>query len=348
MVNVKKVCYTYSAAEVIVFGAGVQTRRIRMIFLEIVGAYYGSIVIWSLVTGFMNLLAVKILKSGDFASLRYLNIKILKRQGKLMIRKDKFCFIPQVNVIAIPDFFMDKRIRLMSLGVGNMSGLICYGMLCMLVYYVAAGTEFFRMYMLGSIIFVCFGIFQLISLFCLDVGNSPQALLQRKNGQILALIMEGTHPAQLEEWLLEEVELSGVALWEKYRYVQLQYFCALEKGDEERVAQLIDKMEKALPKNVPSFLGGVCNELIFYYSYLEKNQKKAEKYKDLAPAMIENDMDLNGRRVYAYYLYGKEADDDKILEVIEEGLAVANEFSMPGNIPMETKLLQYLRDLIQE
>ena len=50
--------------------------------------------------------------------------------------------------------------------------------------------------------------------------------------------------------------------------------------------------------------------------------------------------------MYAYYLYGKEADTDKILEVIAEGLAVAQEYPMPGNIPMETKLLQYLRDLL--
>lgn len=319
-----------------------------MLFLEIIGAYYGSIIIWSLVTGFMNLLAAKILQSGKFASFRYLNIKILKRQGNLTIKKDKFCFIPQVNVIAAPDFFMDNRIRIMTLGVGNMSGFICYGMLCMLVYHVAAGTEFFRMYMLGAIIVFSFGILQLISVACSGRGNSPQAALQRKSQQILALIMEGTHPAQLEDWLSEEVELSGTALAEKYRYVQFQYFCALEKGDEERVSQLIHKMEKALPQNVPTFLGGVCGELIFYYSYLEKDRKKVERYKNQAPAMIENDMDVNGRRVYAYYLYGKEADTDKILEVIEEGLAVAQEFSMPGNIPMETKLLQHLRDLIQE
>lgn len=88
------------------------------------------------------------------------------------------------------------------------------------------------------------------------------------------------------------------------------------------------------------------NELIFYYSYLEKDLNKAERYKNQAPSMIENDMDLNGRRVYAYYLYGKEADTDKILEVIAEGLAVAQEYPMPGNIPMETKLQQYLRDLL--
>ena len=158
--------------------------------------------------------------------------------------------------------------------------------------------------------------------------------------------MEGTHPAQLGDWLAEEVELSGAGLAEKNRYIQFQYFSALEKGDEERVSQLIHKMEEALPQNVPAFLGGICGELIFYYSYLEKDLSKAERYKNQAPSMIENDMDLNGRRVYAYYLYGKEADTDKILEVIAEGLAVAQEYPMPGNIPMETKLLQYLRDLL--
>ena len=96
-------------------------------------------------------------------------------------------------------------------------------------------------------------------------------------------------------------------------------------GDEERVSQLIHKMEEALPQNVPDFLGGIYGELIFYYSYLEKDLSKVERYKNQAPSMIENNMDLNGRRVYAYYLYGKEAVTDKILEVIVEGLAVAQE-----------------------
>lgn len=66
-----------------------------------------------------------------------------------------------------------------------------------------------------------------------------------------------------------------------------------------------------------------------YNSYLEKDLSKVERYKNQAPSMIENNMDLNGRRVYAYYLYGKEADTDKILEVIVEGLAVAQEYQCP-------------------
>lgn len=317
-----------------------------MLFFEIVGAYYGAFFIWQLVTGIMNMLSGKIFSVMKFNSFRFLNFKIGESQGKFTLKKDRLCFLPQIKILYTPESMADKRRRTVAMSVGSLCGFICYGLFCLLVYRLTAGTEFFRMFMLGAIIVFAFGLYQFLIVIFSGMGNSIQAVMHRKNEQILAFIMDGAHPAQLGDWLSEEVELSGAGLAEKYRYIQFQYFCALEKGDEERVSQLIYKMEKALPQNVPDSLGGVCSELIFYYSYLEKDPGKAERYKNQAPSMIENDMDLNGRRVYAYYLYGKEADTDKILEVIKEGLAVAQEFPMPGNIPMETKLLQYLRDLL--
>lgn len=317
-----------------------------MLFFEIVGAYYSAFFMWQLVTGIMNMLSGKIFRGMKFHSFRFLNFKIGKSQGELMLSKDRLCFLPQFKILYTPESMADKKRRTAALSVGTLSGFICYGLFCLLVYRLAADTEFFRMFMLGAIIVFAFGLYQFFIVIFSGIGNSNQAVMQRKNEQILALIMKGTHPAQLGDWLSEEVELYGTGLAEKYRYIQFQYFCALERGDEEQVRQLIYKMEEALPKNVPTFLDGVCSELIFYYSYLEKDPGKAERYKNQAPSMIENDMDLNGRRVYAYYLYGKEADTDKILKVIGEGLAVAQEFPMPGNIPMETKLLHHLRDLL--
>lgn len=317
-----------------------------MLFFEIVGAYYGAFFIWQLVTGIMNMLSGKILGGMKFHSIRFLNFKIGESQGRLTLSKDRVCFLPQFKILHTPESMADKRRRTVALSAGAFSGFTVYGMFCLLVYRLAAGTEFFRMFILGAIIVFAFGLYQFLIMIFSGLGNSTQAVMQRKNEQILSFMMEGTHPAQLGDWLAEEVELSGAGLAEKNKYIQFQYFSALEMGDEERVSQLIHKMEEALPQNVPDFLGGICGELIFYYSYLEKDLSKAERYKNQAPSMIENDMDLNGRRVYAYYLYGKEADTDKILEVIAEGLAVAQEYQMPGNIPMETKLLQYLRDLL--
>jgi len=319
-----------------------------MLFFEIVMAYYGAFFVWQLVIGIMNLLFVKIFCGARFSSFRFLNFKIGKRQGKITIKKDKICFLPQMLVIYTPESMSDKKGRIISPVVGTLSGFFCMGLIAWLVYCVAAGTEFCRMYLLGTIIVCAFGLYKFLCIAFSHMGNSPLAVMKRKNEQILALIMEGKPPAELEDWLSEEVELSVGSTTEQYLYIQFQYFCALEKGDEDRVRQLIYKMEKALPQKVPLFLNGICNELIFYYSYFEKDLKKAESFKNRAPSMVESDLDLNGRRVYAYYLYGKEADTDRVLEVIEEGLAVAQEFPMPGSIPIETKLLLHLKDLVQK
>ena len=221
--------------------------------------------------------------------------------------------------------------------------MMSYTLFCLLVYHVA-DRDFFRPYMWCTIFFAAYSLYKFFYLTISEMRNSPQMELLRKINYLLALSMEGTPLSQLGDQLSEEINFSSKPTFNEYQYILYQYFYALEKGDTERIRQLIYKMEKALPPKATGPLGGVYNELIFYYSWLEKDPEKAERYKKKAPFSLENDMDLNGRRVYAYYLYGRGADTSKIRNVIEEGLSVASEFLIPGNISMETNLLLHLRD----
>lgn len=282
----------------------------------------------------------------NFSSFRFLNFNIKKRQGKLTLNKDKICIIPHFLIEYTPEAIKNNRRKTVTEALGIFSGYICCSLFCLLMHHVA-DTLFFEMYTLTTSICFASNLFIFLKENIFDMGNSPKAVMKRKNKSILAFLKEGTPPSQLEDWLSEEIDFSYEPTFEQYMYIQFQYFCALEKSDKERICQLIYKIEKALPKKMPKSLGFVYNELIFYYSYLEKDLERAENYKKQAPHMIENDTDLNGRRVYAYYLYGKGANAYKILNVIEEGLSVAEEFPLRGNISMETNLLLRLKELQQ-
>lgn len=220
---------------------------------------------------------------------------------------------------------------------------ISYILLSLLMYHVT-DRDFFQSYMCYTLAFAAYSLYKSCYLIISEMRNSPRLALLRKINYLLALSMKGTPLSQLGDQLSEEIDFSPKPTFNEYQYIMYQYFYALEKGDTERIRQLIYKMEKALPPKAVRPLGGVYNELIFYYSWLEKDPEKAERYKKKAPFSLENDMDLNGRRIYAYYLYGRGADPYKIRNVIEEGLSVADEFPMTGNISMETNLLLHLRD----
>lgn len=315
-------------------------------FFAILPAYYCSLFLWTVTNNLTAILSGKIFHSTKICSFRFLNFKIEKRHGKLTCNKDRFCFLPVFLISYTPKAMTDKKCMTMTQVLGNFSGCICCGLLCLLMYHVA-DTKFFQLYTFATILCIVSFLYRLFKSIFSNMRNPSAAMLKRKTAQILALWMGGTPPSQLEEWLSEEIDFSYDPSTEQYTYTLLQYFCALEKADRERIRQLIYKMEKALPEKKINFSTCIFGELIFYYSYLEKDPERVERYKKRLPFMIENDMDLNGRRVYAYYLYGKGADTSEILNVIEDGLSVAKDFTSPGNIPMEIDLLLHLkRDLL--
>lgn len=318
-----------------------------MILIEIIVGYYGGFFMWKLMTGLAGLLIEK-LQGMELGYFRFLCWRVQKVNGRFLVSRDKISLAP-VWVMKVTERGMShKKHRSVYQTAGIFVCLIFSALPCILIFYLAGGTEFFRMYMLATIICCAFWLFALLANACGRRMNSDAGEYTKKWEEILQLLLQGVRPGDLEDKLQDDIELSAKSSFNMYQYVIMQYYCALEKGDMERVKELAHKLENALPqKNISSLFSGVFREMVFYYSQVEKDAGKAEYYLKNCPALIENDMDLNGRRVYAYYLYGTLGETEKALKTIEEGLAVAQEFAVPGNIPMETELLVSLRETIQ-
>lgn len=53
-------------------------------------------------------------------------------------------------------------------------------------------------------------------------------------------------------------------------------------------------------------------ELIFYYSFIEKDKFKAYKYYKEVEKELEQDLDVNSLRIRAYYEYYIQIDEKKL------------------------------------
>lgn len=300
-----------------------------------------------MIASLVHMLAAKIFHSAKLISVQYLIFRIRRVKGALILVRDKFCFLPIFWMSYSPEYLTQKRLRIKTWTLCVFFRLFSYTLLCWLMYR-AADADLFWWYRLCTIFYVSYSLYEFYFIILCETRNLPPMELLRKMNRLQALLMQGTPLSRLGDQLSEEIEFSSKPTSIQYQYTLCQYFYALDKGDKERVRELVYKMERVLPPNPAKSLGSVYNELIFYYSWLEKDPERAEHYKRKAPLRLESDMDLNGRRVYAYYLYGRGADTDKIRNVIDEGLSVADEYLVSGNKSTETNLLLHLREHLED
>lgn len=82
--------------------------------------------------------------------------------------------------------------------------------------------------------------------------------------------------------------------------------------------------------------------LIFYYSRFELNPPAARHFLEKIRPTIEQDKDVNGKRVLAYFAFGIEQDFPKARRLLDEAYAVLDKFSCYGERELERKLLSDL------
>ncbi len=93
-------------------------------------------------------------------------------------------------------------------------------------------------------------------------------------------------------------------------------------------------------------LPGIYNELIFYYTFVDLHLDKAQHYYELTKKILFKDMDLNGRRVLAAYLYYVVNDSQAARAACDDGLRVADKFPIPAQAQMEIHLIKDLQERI--
>ncbi|MCR4646087.1 MAG: hypothetical protein K5695_11900 [Oscillospiraceae bacterium] len=89
--------------------------------------------------------------------------------------------------------------------------------------------------------------------------------------------------------------------------------------------------------------------LIFWYSRYDIDPSAAKAFYDRVGHVLENDKDANAKRVLGYYAFGVERDIYKAQRYVNDGLAVIESFSLPGEErEMERKLLNELQGFIDK
>lgn len=200
----------------------------------------------SVIASVAHTLATTAFHSAKLTSFQFLNFKISRIKGKLTSHKNKFCFFPMLWISYTPEYLTHRRLRIMTQTLSISFSMMSYTLFCLLVYHVA-DRDFFRLYMWCTIFFAAYSLYKFFYLTISEIRNSPQMELLRKINYLLSLSMKGTPLSQLGDQLSEEINFSSKPTFNEYQYILYQYFYSPEKGDTERIRQLIYKMEKALP-----------------------------------------------------------------------------------------------------
>lgn len=87
--------------------------------------------------------------------------------------------------------------------------------------------------------------------------------------------------------------------------------------------------------------------LIFYYSRYELNPMLATHFLNKVRNTIENDKDVNAKRVLAYYAFGIEQNFSKSRMLADEAYAVLEKFPTEGERELERKLLAELDSFLR-
>lgn len=317
------------------------------LIFDLIIAFYIAGFGWSFVSSVTSLV-VGLLLGGEFGSFRFLWFMWLNDNGTVKLKKEKFCPLPGCTMRGKAIVESVKRQALWEGIVLIVVAIV--GVLCGIWLHSDGVRESFH-WRLGWMIFffvIWHALDYIRTLFRL-FGNSLTARCERANRAVLAQLQDGKRPAELTIPLDEIVKLKKDTNFSLKRYVLFQYYRALDLRDEKEMRKAIYNIINGLPENTSfSLYATYYAECAFYFSFAERNKEKAEYYFKRCPCSIERDSDANGRRIYAYYLYYVKKDAAKALEVLKEGMAVLENFSVKGNIPMERYLLEFLRERIWE
>lgn len=303
-----------------------------------------GIFMYNLVSAVSNLI-FGLIMGYSYSNISFLGMMLVNENGKMKFRQSDLSFLPSVllQVKVVPKW---KKI-LMEIWPIIVGGAAAVG----LKYWAKFFEEKYRLTLeKTSIILICFLIFHFIMLVNLIFnmfGKSKSAMFWREKDRVMTLLNSGIRPKDIE-FKAEELgfPIFGSNIMH-HTYDILVYYNALEKGDEAKIKEIIANMEKCLGDMDDNTKIPMYYELVYYYSAIEHNIHKAEGYSNSLLGLFEKDGDVNGKRVYAAYLYYTNKPREKALQVAKEGLWVADKYSIKGIARMEKNILSDLIEKIE-
>ncbi len=319
----------------------------KMKTVVFIAAYVLCIVIWMALTT-VGMMCAGLLMGMRVVLLQFLCFVWEKENGRFCFHTDRPLFMPNIYMKSEeekPESFY----RAWS-AVGFCFGLMLVLLFCFVLQQCFGGTVFSYYTLFSMFVLSLVSLFLRIARTFSSRSADPELLMCReKERKVISGIMKGERPGSFGEELAGEVSLQTDSPLSMRRYVLLQYFHALDKIDYDRARELAAEIAGALPEKAvyPRGYAVFFAEVSFSYAYLERDSARARYYFQKSPTDPAKNMGLDGRRIYAYYLYYVEKDREAALEVIRQGLSVAEEYPLKGNIPMERELLLSLQDRIQ-
>jgi hypothetical protein len=127
--------------------------------------------------------------------------------------------------------------------------------------------------------------------------------------------------------------------------VLYSYFKALDSKDLKNMLHYADVLEKNIDSFPSPALPALYYELCFI-GCITKDVYRAEKYFNKGGKILQNDKDINGLRVKAYYEYHINKNKELALAYCKGGLGVADKFPIKGQGLMESDLIKDLKETI--
>ncbi len=195
-----------------------------------------------------------------------------------------------------------------------------------------------------SVVMVVYTLYLIIRLGVtqkIKTGSDAGGVMRREYEKCYAAVKEGRSPGELE---IEQVEytqkLTDLPIYKKY--LLMNYYHFLDRGDYANVRKVMDEFENYVPdKWSQSEIGMLC-EFVFFHVIIAPNEGKAKFYGRQFTARLEGNEEVNCKRVFAYWLFFIEKDKGAALQIAVEALKKVKEYPLTGCQEMERRFIEAL------
>lgn len=309
-----------------------------------------GVIFYYLIVSLVNILSGKLL-GGKLLEYKFYFVRFSVVSGKREIARQKFSFCPNSVMDYGDKYGMDIKLKQNFLNAIFLSifaivfSFFGYGVTDV----TSLGYKVFNSFVQFSIVAALITIFLSIHYFILSKSNTIKGFVFRNNFLVMDQFRRGVLPKDVEV-LNSDISRTLTLKSESANiYVLWQFYHFLDKGYVQELYKAIplfkSKTKVYNPMSMPYFY-----DYIFLLSITPDNQAHAQAmqlFKSIQTSIIK-DMDVNGRRVLAYYQYYVMKDVQGAYITAQQGLDTADKYYISGIGKMEKKLLLDLLRVMDE
>ena len=282
---------------------------------------------------------------GEFVSFVFLFFNIKKENGKIAFKSTNPQLLAKCTANP-PEGLTEEQDTKYGL-IAAALPFVVYVLLSVLTFGIA--PMFVKVMFIEAAVIAALFFGYILKIVINGKDNAPMAEYLNKTAEYNAKMKSGIRPADLE-LIGDEPEVKRYSTAQELNPILIRYWHYLDRGEYDKLAPYADIFNKSQPNFYNSNYNGVLYELIFYFSFMERNTIAAQNLVSNLNGELENDKDTNGRRVYAYFLYYTNKGRDRALQAAKEGLEHVEDLRhlVGAAADMERDLILKLIDTIEK